>query len=137
MTVNNKIVSSIQNQYLFETISWIRLIEYLKQENTIMKNRLSEVIEEINDKHTLALAEHFQNLFIIKDDFFDHVLHDLHKESEKWKINSIEDSFTNDLIKTYLYLKDQIDFIEKDYITIKKDYFTYLSSLSSESEPIN
>jgi hypothetical protein len=102
-----------------------------------MKNRLSEVIEEINDKHNLALAEHFQNLFIIKDDFFDHVLTDLHKESEKWKINSIEDSFTNDLIKTYLYLKDQIDFIEKDYITIKKDYFTYLSSLSSESEPIN
>jgi hypothetical protein len=61
----------------------------------------------------------------------------VNKESEKWKINSTEVSFTNDLIKTYLYLKDQIDFIEKDYITIKKDYFTYLSSLSSESDPIN
>ena len=137
MLVYNKILSSIQNQYLFETISWIRLIEYLKQENTFMKNRLSEVIGEIKDKHHLALAEHFQNLFIIKDDLFDHVLHDLNKECEKWKLNPIEESITNDLVKTYLYLKAQIDFIEKDYITIKKDYFTYLSSLSADSNKIN
>ena len=133
MIVNNKMISSKQNQYLFETISWIRLIEYLKQENTYMKNRLSEVIGEIKDRHNLALAEHFQNLFIIKDDLFDHVLHDLNKECDNWKVNTTEDSITNDLIKTYLYLKDQIDFIEKDYITIKKDYFTYLSSLTSDS----
>jgi hypothetical protein len=102
-----------------------------------MKNRLSEVIGEIKDKHNLALAEHFQNLFIIKDDLFDHVLHELNKECESWKLNSLEDSITNDLVKTYLYLKAQIDFIEKDYITIKKDYFTYLSSLSADSNKIN
>jgi hypothetical protein len=137
MIIHNKLISSIQHQYLFETISWIRLIEYLKQENTFMKNRLSEVIGKIKDKHSLALAEHFQNLFIIKDDLFDHVLHDLNNECDNWKLNSTEDSITNDLIKTYLYLKDQIDFIEKDYITIKKDYFTYLSSLSPDSNKLN
>lgn len=128
-------ISSKYRQYLFENGSWIRLIEYLIQENTFMKNRLSEVIDQIHDRESLAIAEHFQNQFIVKDDLFDHILFDLHKENEKWRAFRSMESETNfnDLISVHKHLKDQLDFIEKDHSIIKRDYNTYLNSLPSSN----
>ena len=126
-------IGSKYSQYLFENGSWIRLIEYLMQENTFMKNRLSEVIDQIHDRESLAMAEHFQNQFIVKDDLFDHILFDLQKENEKWKSSrSIEsDIIFHKLITIHKLLKDQLEFIEKDFSFIKRDYNTYLNSLPS------
>ena len=124
--------SSTLNQFQFEIHSWIRLVDFLNQENTYLKNRLSEVIDQIKDKDKLALAEHFQNLFIVKDDVYDHILHDLKKQSYKWKeINTLSNtSLQEELTKTQKNLREQIEFIERDHAVLSKDYNTYLSSLS-------
>ena len=128
-------IGSKYRQYLFENGSWIRLIEYLIQENTFMKNRLSEVIDQIHDRESLAMAEHFQNQFIVKDDLFDHILFDLHKENEKWRSFKSMESEINltDLISVHKHFKDQLDFIENDHTIIKRDYKTYLNSLQSSN----
>lgn len=124
--------SSTINQFQFEIHSWIRLVEFLNQENTYLKNRLSEVIDQIKDRENLALAEHFQNQFIVKDDVYDHILHDLKKQAHKWReiklISSKE--ISDELAKTQKNLSDQIEFIERDHALITKDYNTYLASLS-------
>ena len=123
---------SIINQLQFEIHSWIRLVEFLNQENMHLKNRLSEVIDQIKDSENLALAEHFQNLFIIKDDVYDHILHDLKKQAHKWteiKLISSKE-ISDDLSKTQKNLRDQIEFIERDHAVITKDYYTYLASLT-------
>lgn len=124
--------SSTINQFQFEIHSWIRLIEFLNQENMHLKNRLSEVIDQIKDRENLALAEHFQNLFIIKDDVYDHILHDLKKQAHKWtEIKLIASKeISDDLSKTQKNLRDQIEFIERDHAVITKDYYTYLASLT-------
>ena len=124
--------SSTITQFQFEIHSWIRLVEFLNQENTYFKTRLSEVIDQIKDKESLALAEHFQNLFIIKDDVYDHVIHDLKKQAHKWKdINLASSKETMDeLVKTQKNLREQLGFIERDHGLITKDYNTYLVSLS-------
>lgn len=124
--------SSTINQFQFEIHSWIRLIEFLNQENTHLKNRLSEVIDQIKDRENLALAEHFQNLFIVKDDVYDHIIRDLKKQAHKWgEIKLIASKeISEDLAKTQKNLRDQIEFIERDYDIITKDYNTYLASLS-------
>jgi len=124
--------SSTLNQFQFEIHSWIRLVDFLNQENTYLKNRLSEVIDQIKDREKLALAEHFQNQFIVKDDVYDHILHDLKKQSYKWKdIHSLSGtSLQEELTKTQKNLREQIEFIERDHAVLSKDYNTYLSSLS-------
>lgn len=126
---------SKNRQYLFENATWIRLIEYLMQENTFMKNRLSEVIDQIHDRESLAMAEHFQNQFIVKDDLFDHILFDLQRENEKWKsFRSLEsDIYFSDLLSVHKHLQEQLDFVEKDHSIIKRDYNTYLNSLPATS----
>ncbi|MFM1795163.1 MAG: hypothetical protein RL642_1548 [Bacteroidota bacterium] len=124
--------SSTLQQFQFELHSWIRLIEFLNQENSFLKNRLSEVIDQIKDRENLALAEHFQNQFIVKDDVYDHIIHDLKKQALKWKEmkSIISKEQQEELAKTQKNLRDQLEFIERDHAVLTKDYNTYLSSLS-------
>ena len=124
-------ISGKYKQFLFENDACIRLIEYIKQENTFFKTRLSEVTSQIQDKKGLEQAEIFHNQFIIKDDLLDHVIYDLKKESEKWRNLKLKYSDTSfsELVKIHKHLKDQVALIEKDYMLIKSDYNTYLSSL--------
>jgi hypothetical protein len=124
--------SSTLNQFQFEIHSWIRLVEFLNQENTYLKNRLSEVIDQIKDIENLALAEHFQNQFIVKDDVYDHILHNLKKQAHEWREIKMVTSkdIRDELAKTQKYLRDQIEFIERDHALMTKDYNTYLAALS-------
>jgi hypothetical protein len=124
--------SSTLTQFQFEVHSWIRLIEFLNQETTYFKNRLSEVIDQIEGRENLALAEHFQNQFIIKDDIYDHIIHDLKNQSYIWKeVKSFHSKEVQEnLNKTQKNLREQIEFIERNHAVLSKDYNTYLSSLS-------
>jgi hypothetical protein len=117
------------SQYLYEINAWVRLIEFFNQENTHMKNRLSVVIEGIYNKEHVAMAEHFQNQFIVKDDVYDHMLHDLNKQAEKWQQNTICPPILNDLKKSHTNLCHQIESLEREQAVIRKDYNTYLSAL--------
>lgn len=127
--------SSTLNHFQFEVHTWIRLVEFLNQENTYLKNRLSEVIDQIKDREHLAMAEHFQNQFIVKDDVYDHIIHDLKRQAEKWKeIQSLSNKALKDeLIKIQKNLKEQIEFIDRDHAVLSKDYNTYLSSIAKNN----
>ena len=122
-------------QVLYELSAWIRLIEFLTQENTHMKNRLSVVIEGIQNREQLALAEHFQNQLIVQDDVYDHMLHELNKQVVKWQQPTICPAILNELKKNYLNLSRQIESLEREQLTIRKDYNTYLSSIQETSQP--
>lgn len=129
--VKNKMISSNAQQYIFENSSWIRLIEYLHQENTHMKNRLSEIIDQIIDRDSLAMAEQFQNQFLTKDDFYDHMLHTLMAQAVNWKELKSKPSsaISSDMRRTHKKIREQIEFIERDHLLMKLDYNTYLRSL--------
>lgn len=134
MMVEKKMISSHVQQFIFENSSWIRLIEYLHQENTHMKNRLAETIDQITNKESLGLAEQYQNKFLTKDDLYDHMLHVLAGQSIKWKELKSKPSsaISTEIKRTHKKIREQMEFIERDHALIKQDYNTYLSSL-----PIN
>ncbi len=129
--VKNVKIGSKWTQYMFETSSWIRLIDFLHQENAYLKTRLSEVMDDITNNQNLALAEHFQNQFLVKDDAYDHMKNDLQRHVEKWNQQTISDE-TNAILslrKIHTRLKEQIDYIEREHAVLRKDYNTYLISL--------
>lgn len=134
--VKNFKIGSKWTQFIFEASSWVRLIDFLHQENSFQKTRLSEVIDDMTKSESLALAEHFQNQFIVKDDVYDHMKHDLHRHIEKWsQQTSTEESIqVQSLKKIHARLKEQIDYIERDHTILRKDYNTYLIALSTVTE---
>jgi hypothetical protein len=124
--------SSNLRQFRFEIEAWIRLIEFLNTENTYYKTRLSQVIDQIQDKENLAMAEHFQNQYIIKDDVYDHFLFSLKEHLQKWKevqLMKIKEA-NEEFIKIQKNLRTRIEFVEKDQMVISKDFNTFLIAMS-------
>ena len=99
-----------------------------------MKNRLSEIIDQITNKESLGLAEQYQNRFLTKDDLYDHMLDVLTSQAVKWKeLKSKPGSTISiEIKKIHKKIREQMEYIEQDHALIKQDYNTYLSSL-----PIN
>ena len=58
-------------QFQDEAGMWLRTLDFIKQENNFLKNRLSAVVDNQSVRAFLAQAEHFQNQFIIKDEFIE------------------------------------------------------------------
>ena len=67
--VNNNL--SRLEHYRHEYLTWERMLDFFKQENAFLKTRLSQVVDKKTDRDFLAYAEHFQNQFIIKDEFIE------------------------------------------------------------------
>ena len=120
---NNK---SVQFQYKNQT--WERLLEFLKQENAYLKNRLSEVLDHNTNKDFLPQAEHYQNLFIVKDEFMDEMRHDVHEQETALKkvSDTVKDSIDIKLVKMQEKLRNEMEFLEKDFIKIKNEFNKYL-----------
>ncbi len=116
------------DQYHHENKTWSRLLEFFKQENTYLKNRLAEVLDHKTDKEFLALAEQFQNKFIMKDEFIDELRHDINilDRDILEKQNSLLDI---KLIKKQEKLRNEMEYFEKDFYLLKNEFNKYLASV--------
>jgi hypothetical protein len=116
------------DQFHHENKTWIRLLEFFKQENYFMKNRLSEVLDHSFDKDFLALAEQFQNKFILKDEYIDELRHDINNQD-----HILTDAYgagvDNKMTKTQEKLRNEMEYFEKDFYMLKNEFNTYLSSV--------
>lgn len=52
-------------------MSWQRSLEFFKQENVLLKYRLSEMVDDAEHSINLQTAEHFQNEFLRVDDMLE------------------------------------------------------------------
>ena len=120
-------------QFYHENKTWERILDFFLQENTFLKNRLSEVVDQNNDKEFLALAEQFQNRFILKDEFINEIRHDI--INQKTGLKQYEQVgkpiFESKHIKMQHKLRNEMEYLEKDFIQLKNEFNKYLSSLNN------
>lgn len=114
-------------QFHHENKTWRRLLDFFKQENSFLKNRLSEVLDHSTDKNFLALAEQFQNKFILKDEYIDELQHDIN-EQEMSLNNTGENNVDIKLTRRQEKLRNEIEFFEKDFNKLKNGFNKYLST---------
>ena len=114
-------------QFHHENKTWRRLLDFFKQENSFLKNRLSEVLDHSTDKNFLALAEQFQNKFILKDEFIDELQHDIN-EQEMSLNNTGENNVDIKLTRRQEKLRNEMEFFEKDFNNLKNEFNKYLST---------
>lgn len=123
--------TSIADQYHYEYLTWKRILEFFKRENSFLKTRLSEVLDNKTGKDFLALAEHFQNEFIVKDEF----INDLYTDVEQLEKLLQEISITNKnnlgtKIETrHNKLRNEMEYLEKSFIQLKNEFNRYVVSI--------
>jgi len=118
-------------QYHHEHLTWERLLDFFKQENAILKTRLAEVLDSNTDKEILPYAEHFQNQFIIKDEFIDELKHDVHVIHQVYEDRKVH--LKNELAKKLearqTRLRNEMEYFEKDFSSLKNEFNKYLVSV--------
>lgn len=61
-------IRPVRNQLQHEYNSWKRKLEFFKQENALLKYRLSEMVDSYEGTSFLQIAEYFQNELLLKDE---------------------------------------------------------------------
>lgn len=121
---------NILEQYHHENMTWLRSIDFFRQENSFLKNRLAEVVDGTTDRDFLAQAEHFQNQFIIKDEFLDELRHDVQEQERDLTHRFRHQNFSPDsaMRDRQQQLRGQIHYLEKEFNSLRYEFNNYLSS---------
>ena len=114
-------------QFYHENQTWERSLDFFKLENTFLKNRLSQVVDHRTDKEFLALAEQFQNQFILKDEFIDELRHDVNLQLGVMKQYQITGNKIIDdrVVKKQGKLRNEIEYLEKDFSNLRNEFNKY------------
>jgi hypothetical protein len=130
-SVKSTKVNNILEQFHHENMTWVRSLDFFKQENNYLKNRLSEVVDVSSDKTFLAQAEHFQNQFIIKDEFVDELKHDINEQEKILMEKYIKTG--NGIDETGIVrqknLREQMEYLEKDFTSLRNEFNNYLTKI--------
>lgn len=114
------------DQFQHENKTWNRLLEFFKQENAFLKNRLAEVVDHRTDKEFLALAEQFQNKFVLKDEYIDELRHDINLQGMELDTSKAA-SADNKLVNRQEKLRNEMEYFEKEFNNLKNEFNKYLS----------
>lgn len=120
---------NILEQYHHENMTWLRSIDFFRQENSFLKNRLAEVVDATTDRGFLAQAEHFQNQFIIKDEFLDELRHDVQEQEHDLTLRFRHQNFSPDMAMRdrQQLLRGQMHYLEKEFHSLRYEFNNYLS----------
>ena len=109
-----------------KTGALVALTGFLKRENTVLKNRLAECCWITSSKGILAQARHYQNLFIIKDEFIDELRHDVNV-----RVQSLTAKFNGKLdekmLKNGKNSRNEMEY-GKDFASLKNGFNRYHSN---------
>jgi hypothetical protein len=125
--IDSKYMSNLKisgtDQFLHETQTWERALDFYKQENAFLKTRLSEVVDNNSDKIFLALAEHFNNRFLFMDEYIREFRKDIRMQQGMIKQslsgNHLQDNVMNNL---QVKLRGEMDRFEKDVYVLKIEF---------------
>lgn len=125
----SKIRISGADQFLHENQTWERALDYYLQENSYLKTRLSQVVDNNTDKEFVALAEHFQNSFIHNDECIKDLLKDIFGLQKIIK-NAIAGIHVDEkkMIQQQNKLRNEMSYFEKDFDLLKSKFNQFLMS---------
>ena len=117
-------------QFLHENVTWERLLDFFVQENSFLKTRLSEVVDRETDKLFIVNAEHFQNEFILKDEYIQDIGQDIRQQQIQLQLLLINKHGPDlKIAKRQEKLRNEIAFLEKDFPGLKNRFNKYLLSM--------
>jgi len=106
------------NQFEHEHKAWQRSLEFFKQENALLKYRLSEMVDNNEEDVFLQLAEYFQNQLILKDEILNKLIKELHQFSEKFQELHNNEKLSENMV-------DQHDKFRKDILQFEKKFLAH------------
>lgn len=111
-----------QNEYQLEAEykRWEILLSSLKNENAFLILKLSEVLDEKEDRDFISKAEYFQNEFITKDEYIKDLENDI--RSELRLLGGIKDKVSAKILKKHEKLKNEIRYLQTNFSNLRIEF---------------
>ena len=124
----SKIIQGSTRHFQNEFELWKRSLEYIRQENSYLKNQLADIVIQDISNEFLYKAEEFQNRFIIKDEMIETVQRNIY-EFNNWIYDHLrQDNKDND--KYFMIqkkLRNEIEQLEQRFINLKFEFLNYIA----------
>lgn len=117
------------DQFLHENQTWTRALDFYLQENSYLKTRLAQVLDNNTDKEFIDLAERFQNSFIHNDECIKDMQKDIFAMQRSLK--NMTDGIPVDekkIMQQQNKLRNEMGYFERDYAALKNKFNQYLVS---------
>jgi hypothetical protein len=114
--------NTLKNQLLHEHKAWQRELEFFKQENALLKYRLSEIVDENEASDILLMAEYFQNELLLKDEMIGRMTRALEELSEKFNKYDSSASLPAKMISRHQDCRSRVLQLESNFLKLSKDF---------------
>ncbi len=114
----------------FEHQQWLQELNFWKDELTTFRNRLAEVIGQWTDSNVMANVEHFQNQFILHDEAFDILRHDIREHEKSLSSHAAKHPVGTDQqhFVDHIEARDRMETRRHIYHDLKKEFFAFLTT---------
>ena len=124
---NNKYI-----QFTHENDTWLRTLDYFRQENIYLKNRLAQIAKSALQPSLLGELETYQNRFVDKDTVLSILRFDIiHQNDLINSCNSVDP--TPEMLAKIQHnqdaLRDDMQQVERAFNSLKFDFNNYLASI--------
>ena len=108
---------------------WEILLSTIKNENTFLMLKLSEVLDGTVDKDFIIKAEYFQNEFIVKGDYIKGM--ERYIKAEVQLISGGNDEKASAKISSrYEKFKNEIKYFERNFLALKMEFEKSITKIS-------
>lgn len=110
-----------------ENTVWLTTLIFYRDDLTILKKRLEELVSKNNNKEFLKLVEHFQNQFIIQRNNIDELIHAVKANENLLEKEVEENPIAVDRRYTAYHEKEKemVESFEKNFNELRKDFVSF------------
>lgn len=114
----------------FEHETWIRELDFWKDELEFFQNRLNELVMGYSDKDMFAFVEKFQNQLTIHEGVMNSIRNQIqmHESNIAGHYQKNQDSMNREMVKKHIEIRDRME-NQRDIISeMKKNLFSFLTN---------
>lgn len=112
----------VRNQLEHEYNSWKRKLEFFKQENALLKYRLSEMVDSYEGTSFLQMAEYFQNELLLKDEGLNKLTTSLQEFVNDGEEVRNQERYEEELIAKQNELRKKFLKFEKTFLSLSNEF---------------
>lgn len=107
---------------------WKNSLSFYKDELTIFKNRLTEIVSKNNSKEIMKTVEHFENQFLLQSENIDILQHDIstHLNTMAGEIKEHAGHISSGQLAEDAQLKDRFESESKVFTELRDEFMQFI-----------
>jgi hypothetical protein len=116
-------------QFHQENSTWIRILDFMEQETSFMKTRLSKALDLLNSSDLIEWAENFQTQVLHKEAAIDLLKQDIQSQEKRLASEYLFEGnhLKDEVVKSQSQLRLQMNYVENDFNSMRKEFNEFLA----------